>query len=424
MNALPTNAVSPNMTNNTTYESYDNCLELKNCSDSDYAQVDQMTASDVHSEFSVQKMSTFSRQDPSVFYGQEKADFSGQEKATFSGQEKATFSGQQRPSTDNRFRCCCVILGVVVVILFLASSACAGIALWMSSKSRADTAELQTVKGSTTMIGLEEPNPAASCLVIRFLNPFLPPDYYWIRSSNGSAVRVYCDMSLSCGGLTGGWRRITNLDFSNQSIPCPTGLKERGDSGIRTCGIASIIATCASVMLPSDGIFYNHICGMVSAYQFGLTDAFANFGRGTDLTIDSNYVDGVSLTYGSRPRKHIWTFAAAFNDVPSVPVSSCQCMAPNSGNIPPAPSFVGLDYFCATGSHFDDRIIRLYGADPLWDGNGCAVNSTCCTFNNPPWFYKQLLSPTTADIEMRVCRDESRDFEDIALSQVEIYVHY
>ena len=127
-------------------------------------------------------------------------------------------------------------------------------------------------------------------------------------------------------------------------------------------------------------------------------------------------MDGVSLTYGSPPGKHIWTFAAALNDVPSVPISSCQCMAPNSESIPPAPSFVGLDYFCATGSHLVDQYTRFYGADPLWDGFGCAVNSTCCTFNNPPWFYKQLLSPTTTDIEMRVCRDE--------LSQVEIYVHF
>ena len=29
------------------------------------------------------------------------------------------------------------------------------------------------------------------------------------------------------------------------------------------------------------------------------------------LTIDSQYVDGVSLTHGQYPRKHIWTFAAA-----------------------------------------------------------------------------------------------------------------
>ena len=417
MNALPTRTERPYVTNNTINESYD-CHKSNKYSDPgscDYASVDEMSASAARSVFSSQKTSKFSRQDPSVFCGQEKPDFSGQ--------EKATFSGQQRPSTDRKFLFCYVILGVVVVILFLASLACASIALWMSSKSRADTAELQTVKGST-MMGLEESNPSASCSVIHFLNPFLPSDYYWIRSSNGLAVRVYCHMTGSCGGLTGGWRRIANLDFSNQSIPCPTGLKERGDSGIRTCGIAAITPTCASVMLPSDGIFYNHICGMVSAYQFGLTDAFADFGRGTDLTVDSNYVDGVSLTYGSRPRKHIWTFASALDDVPSVPVSSCQCMAPNSEGIPPAPSFVGLDYFCATGNHFDYSFSTFYGSDPLWDGNGCAVNSTCCTFNNPPWFYKQLLSPTTDDIEMRVCRDEPRDFEDIALSHVEIYVHY
>ena len=386
--------------------------------------------------FYVQETARLTNQEPTVFYNQDKAELFGQEKATFSSQdptviysqnkdelfsqEKASFSCQKKSSNDTKFRCFCVTLGVVVAIMLLASLVCASIALWMSSRSR-NIKEFQAAPRST-MMGLDESNPAASCYVIYFLNPFLTSGYYWIRSSNGSAVHVYCDMTLSCGGLTGGWRRIANHDFSNVSISCPNGLKERGDSGVRTCGIASVFPTCASVILPSNGILYTTVCGMVSAYQFGLTDAFSDFGRGTDLTIDSNYVDGVSLTYGSRPRKHIWTFAAALNDVPSVPLSSCQCMTPNSESIPPAPSFVGQDYFCATGSHNHDFFTVFYASDPLWDGLGCAVNSTCCFFNNPPWFYKQLTSATTEDIEMRVCSDEPRNSDDIALSEVEIYV--
>ncbi len=53
--------------------------------------------------------------------------------------------------------------------------------------------------------------------------------------------------------------------------------------------------------------------------------------------------------------------------------------------------------------------------DPLWDGAGCGPLNTCCTFNNPPWFYKELPEPTTDDIEMRVCQDHGSIDEEIAI---------
>ena len=63
-----------------------------------------------------------------------------------------------------------------------------------------------------------------------------------------------------------------------------------------------------------------------------------------------------------------------------------------------------------------------FTSDPLWDGAGCGPLSTCCSFNTPPWFYKQLPQPTNKDIEMRLCRDQARPDEDIsALELIEIY---
>ena len=41
--------------------------------------------------------------------------------------------------------------------------------------------------------------PASSCAA---LLPTTPSGYYWVSASNGSAVRVYCDMTRSCGGVT------------------------------------------------------------------------------------------------------------------------------------------------------------------------------------------------------------------------------
>ena len=82
---------------------------------------------------------------------------------------------------------------------------------------------------------------------------------------------------------------------------------------------------------------------------------------------------------------------------------------------------MGNDYFCDTAS--EERWQHIfYGDDPLWDGTGCGPLNTCCSFNTPPWFYKQLPQPTTDDIEMRVCGDLPDIDEDIAIEIVEVYV--
>ena len=64
---------------------------------------------------------------------------------------------------------------------------------------------------------------------------------------------------------------------------------------------------------------------------------------------------------------------------------------------------------------------RVYNQDPLWDGRGCGSTSTCCQFNNPPWFCKDLPQPTTDDIELRLCVDQVVN-EDIILKLAEVYV--
>ena len=83
--------------------------------------------------------------------------------------------------------------------------------------------------------------------------------------------------------------------------------------------------------------------------------------------------------------------------------------------------FIGQDCFCDRGSRYEWRA-QWYHADPLWDGSGCGPTSSCCGFNNPPWFCKQLPQPTTDDIEMRVCINEAISNEYIALETVQIFV--
>ena len=132
-------------------------------------------------------------------------------------------------------------------------------------------------------------------------------------------------------------------------------------------------------------------------------------------TIDGYYVDGVSLTHGS-PQQHIWTFAAGHSESENIN-RVCPCDATINITIPP---FVGKDYFCESGRNPGDLHGLFYPDDPLWDGDGCTASSTCCSFNNPPYFTKQLPSPTTDDIEARLCRQDSNG--DTPIEFIELYV--
>ena len=256
--------------------------------------------------------------------------------------------------------------------------------------------------------------PAVSCAA---LPPFSPSGYYWVRASNGSAVSVYCDMTRSCGGVTGGWMRVAELDMTNSNHQCPSGLMERNDSGKRTCVRIETTGGCSSINnFITPGVDYSSVCGRVIGYQYGEPEAFYN------RSINSIYVDGVSLTHGN-PRQHIWTFATSRDEVGTLPSTNCPCTNTNqAAQATPPPAFVGNDYFCDTGSEDRSQLI-FYGDDPLWDGAGCGPLNTCCSFNTPPWFYKQLPQPTTDDIEMRVCTiGDPIDNEEVAIEIVEMYV--
>lgn len=267
--------------------------------------------------------------------------------------------------------------------------------------------------------GLFSNNPATSCeSIFRSLSVSIT-GYYWIRASNGSALRVYCDMTRSCGGVTGGWMRVAKLDMTNQSNHCPNNFRLVTESGVRSCGIHSSYASCSSVHFDVGGFSYDKVCGRIIAYQWGTPDAFTVSNQG-NLSLDSIYVDGISLTYGN-PRSHIWTFAASNDENPNIRYN-CPCVNTlNPGSsIPPA--FINpQEYFCDTGSANMQSLV-LYEQDPLWDGAGCGRLSSCCSLNNPPWFYKQLELVTNENIEMRACSDEPRINEDIAIKLYELYI--
>ena len=261
-------------------------------------------------------------------------------------------------------------------------------------------------------------NPAASC---KNTPTSSPSGNYWIQStctSTGHASLEYCDKFPPFNqSRTSGWMRVAQLNMTDPQEHCPSGFRTI-TSPKRMCGRSSGPG-CASTTFSVNGVDYNKICGKVIGYQYCSMDAFHAYSQHSSLTIDDVYVDGVSLTHGQSPRQHIWTFANAQDEVRSSS-SVCPCTKNDSDFAGVVPRFIGNDYFCATGSH-KPYSNTWYTADPLWDGEGCGGSSTCCGFNNPPWFCKDLES-TTDDIELRLCRDQNSADEDIGLELVEIYV--
>ena len=233
----------------------------------------------------------------------------------------------------------------------------------------------------------------------------------------------------TCGG-TGSWRRVVYLDMTDPNTNCPSGWQLTSHSR-RTCGRVSTgrltcdsntncrvnthNLTCDSVTFPVSGGDYTRVCGKIKGYQVGWTDGFEAYDDGDVTTIDGAYVSGVSLTHGS-PRQHIWTFAAGYSEYYPNRNDACPCDATIHITIPP---FVGGDYFCESGKNSKDKD-GFFLDDPLWDGDGCTASSTCCSFNNPPCFTKQLPSPTTDDIEVRICQKDRGDYTPIEF--LELYV--
>ena len=258
-------------------------------------------------------------------------------------------------------------------------------------------------------------NPASSCNLIPQGSP---SGHYWIQNAGtGYANLEYCDMTRRCCNSTGGWMRVAHLNMTDTNQHCPSGFRLI-TSPKRTCGTPG--SRCVSTTFPLNGVKYSRVCGKIIGYQYSNTDAFHPYYLDRSRTVDGQYVDGVSLTHGQTPRKHIWTFAAARDEIRSNR-RVCPCTKNNtdfSGVVPP---FIGQDYFCDTGSTYQVQA-QFYHADPLWDGSGCGSTSSCCGFNNPPWFCKQLPQPTTDDIEMRACTDEVTSNEYLALETIEIYI--
>ena len=137
--------------------------------------------------------------------------------------------------------------------------------------------------------------------------------------------------------------RVADINMTRDKENCPTGFRDVTSSGKSMCGGQG--SRCVSTSFTSHGVEYSRVCGRIIGYQFGRPNAFDQY-YNTEASIDTYFLDGIVLTYGS-PRHHIWSFTAALNEYKS-DGSGCPCTSASSftGTIPP---YVGNDYFCDSG---------------------------------------------------------------------------
>ena len=231
-----------------------------------------------------------------------------------------------------------------------------------------------------------------------------------LHSVSNQVLQNY-SINPNCG--PGLWRQVFYLNASDEDQSCPGDWNNQTVSrqSIRVCGGSG--RSCQSAFSDDINIAYNKVCGRVIGIGRGSLDAFSRFIL-NQTTIEDNYLDGVSVTHGAPGcRTHIWSFGAGHPAGVYSNEARCPCDNSNRTIAPLPPSEVGENYFCAT-THRRDR---------LWSGSDCNTASSCCSFHHPPYFSVQLPTPTTDQIELRICSDQELGNERALVLFAEIYVH-
>ncbi|MFN0250021.1 MAG: hypothetical protein ACKV2T_24270 [Kofleriaceae bacterium] len=216
-----------------------------------------------------------------------------------------------------------------------------------------------------------------------------------------------CDMTTDGGGWTNA------LDFDGARAPCPAPwLADPTD--LRIC-ITPGGQSSSSLFVPSPIGAYSEVMTSALAYQRSNTDAFDPAAP----MIDETYLDGLSITSGI-PRQHIASYASGYSEQVGCggPIDRCNC--PCLGG-PAPPAFVQPgSYRCEAGARSgvgDDVLVR---PEPLFDGYEMAIG--CETEARGEPILSTLATPTMADIEARLLRDEPDQGEGLAIYRLEIWV--
>ena len=281
------------------------------------------------------------------------------------------------------------------------------------------TSELETLFSCVNKLGTVSDHSAKSCREIYNYNIASrgQSGYYWINN-NENIFKVYCDMELTCGGITGGWMRIADID-TTRGDDCPSGWSNVAQSK-PLCRGSGDAAGCYSANFSNyKPVEYHSICGKLRGYQQGSPSAFLA-GYAPSHSIDEPYLDGVSITVGN-PRKHVWSYAVGFSKLydESPYKTNCPCAKYQGAN---PPVYVGDHYHCESGNDADNKVSKFLGSDALWDGRGCPAGDDCCSTLGAPWFYRYFTEPEDGAVEVRICRDEPYSNEATLLEQVQLYI--
>ena len=279
------------------------------------------------------------------------------------------------------------------------------------------TSELETLFSCVNKLGTDSSHPAKSCREIYNYNMASrgQSGYYWIKTDD--VYKVYCDMELTCGGITGGWMRIANID-TTQGDDCPSGWSKITQPR-PLCRGSGDAAGCYSAYFSNNKADYSSICGNLRGYQKGSPDGFR--AHAASHSIDAPYLDGVSITVDS-PRKHIWSYAIGYSKTHDTGSNKINCPCAKYPGANP-PIFVKDHYYCESGSIGASSASAFHGTDRLWDGRGCPAGDDCCSTLGAPWFYRHFTEPEGGAVEVRICRDEPYSNEATLLEQVELYIH-
>ena len=204
-----------------------------------------------------------------------------------------------------------------------------------------------------------------------------------------------------------GWVKVVDFNAS----ACPVGLtKENGTQFCRSTGNVHCVSLYSNY---SEG--YSHVCGRALGYQVGPLTGFNRYAS----SVDDNYLDGISVTYGSSPRIHVWSFAVSGN-----PQSTNRCPCDNSSCDETKQvvknGTLQNHYFCDSAT--DEQLAELSKvySKPLWYEAGCLHNGCC---RSSPYFYRELEETTTSNLEVRICQDPTlRMLISVGVAKLELYV--
>ncbi len=257
--------------------------------------------------------------------------------------------------------------------------------------------------------------PASSCAKIYESNETAQNGNYFVPDED---TTVFCrfDLATLATPNMNGWQLLTLFDMNDPDTICPSQLRFDEVRGMRHCRKNDGTTGCVSIFYPHNRPI-KRLYGRVHGYHSGTLDIEDDqFNRG----IDGTYIDGISLTYGQSPRRHIWSFISYL----SAAFPNCPC---STNAVRTTPGYIGENYFCESGTSaavVDPAV--TFVDDPVWDGQNCESTQDpgCCTRgyrDNGEWFYREFEVPFVDDVELRLCTDEPRSNEEIALVLAEIY---